>query len=163
MSFSALASVTGHALCGVAVGTTCEECQNSFYNMSEGQQIQEANANTTSANIVSHNEHADEQKEDSKRTIQIDDKATSKSVFKKQESVTLFARPNADIQTDNKPTPTSLLKKEESITLFARPIADDDPINVPDEERIDINKKDLKTKIQYQKDGEESVFEVRQV
>lgn len=54
-TIAVLASVTEHALCGVTTGITCEECQNSFFSMSRGQQTQERNVNIANANTANTN------------------------------------------------------------------------------------------------------------
>lgn len=132
MVFPALASVTGHALCGVAASTTCEECKNCFNNISESQQ-QATQSQTSSPSNGMDNTNPQEN-ENSNRTL----------------------------KTENKPKQqtTLLAQRQQSVTLFARPIVTQD-LTTEAENKADIeDRKAQKTTIVHQKDGEDSVFEV---
>ena len=85
-----LAQVAGHALCGVAVSTTCEECQNCFNN------IEEPNDNQNQLTTPNNN-GATKTEEDSSRTLKAENIKPRPSALLasiRQDSRTLFAKPN---------------------------------------------------------------------
>ena len=129
MVLPALAHIAGHALCGVAVNTTCDECMDCFdFNISNGSQEKDQNEDGHS-----HSDH-----EGSNRTL----------------------------LASNKPKPTGALnQRQDSVTLFAKKITttlDPETVDEPEEEAdIEADRMNRKTIVRPQRDGDDSVIEVR--
>ncbi len=131
MVFPALASVTGHALCGVSASTTCEECKNCFNNITESQHQATQSQSSSPSNGM---DTKPQENEDSNRTLKTENKP--------QQQTTL------------------LTQRQQSVTLFARPIITQD-LTTEAETKAEIeDRRAQKTTIVHQKDGEDSVFEV---
>lgn len=122
MVIPALATVAGHALCGAAVNTTCDEC---FEHLNQ--------------TVL---------KQDDDQDVVVSD--------------TVATPPDGTLHANNKPRPTELIpQRRDSLTLIARPIATGDQTEGGDKTEVEEDNQHLKTTVHHQKDGENSVYEVR--